>query len=242
MSEMSCKVIRDLLPLYIDGALSDESRALVEKHLAECEECRKALSQMREAIPAPRAEEPGVAEALKGLNRALKRTRFKAIAIAVVAAVLVVWLAIQSYSYLEISWTVHIPPENVVIADLCHAADGAILFHESANDGLMINGCYTQYVDDIIYMGFSREKINPTKQTWEPEWQNLNTILRDGTILYPASYNAETDEYGGWTELLAIRVGTPEDYVTVWEKGTEIPPADAEAEQWYQDSLNMATG
>lgn len=242
MNEMSCEVIRDLLPLYADGALSDESRALVERHLAECGDCREVLSRMKEEIPAPRAEEPGVAEALKGLHRALKRTKFKAIAIAVVSTILVGWLAVTSYSYLEISWTVRVPPQNIVIADLCHTANGAILFHESANDGLMINGCFTQYVDGMIYMDYSRQKINPSKQTWDPEWQDLNTFLRDGTLQFPTSYDEETDEYGDWKELLAIRVGTPEDYVTVWEKGTEIPPASAEAEQWYQDMMNMTTG
>jgi anti-sigma factor RsiW len=34
---------RDLLPLYADGALSDESRALVERHLAECGDCRRCF-------------------------------------------------------------------------------------------------------------------------------------------------------------------------------------------------------
>lgn len=242
MSEMSCAVIRDLLPLYADGALSDESRALVEEHLAECGDCREVLSRMKEEIPAPRGEEPGVAEALKGLRRALKRTKLKAIAIAVVATILVGWLATASYSYLEISWTVRIPPQNVVITDLCHTEDGVILFHQSANDGLMINGWFMQYVDDVVYLDYSRPKINPVKETWDLEWQDMNTILRDGTFQYPASYDAETDEYGDWTELLAIRVGTPEDYVTVWEKGTEIPAADAETELWYQDFMNMTTG
>ncbi len=36
---VSCKVIQDLLPLYLDGVSSKESSALVEMHLAQCAQC-----------------------------------------------------------------------------------------------------------------------------------------------------------------------------------------------------------
>lgn len=38
--KLSCEVIKDLLPLYEDEVCSEESRGLVEEHLAECAECR----------------------------------------------------------------------------------------------------------------------------------------------------------------------------------------------------------
>lgn len=36
-----CKVIKDLLPLYLDKVCSEESRNIVEEHLKECPDCRK---------------------------------------------------------------------------------------------------------------------------------------------------------------------------------------------------------
>ena len=33
MNKISCEIVRDLLPLYADDAVSDASRALVEAHL-----------------------------------------------------------------------------------------------------------------------------------------------------------------------------------------------------------------
>ena len=45
----SCGVIRDLLPLYADDACSEESRTLVEEHLAECPACAEELAQLRES-------------------------------------------------------------------------------------------------------------------------------------------------------------------------------------------------
>ena len=41
MNRMSCNVIQDLMPHYIENMCSAESRELVEAHIAECEKCRQ---------------------------------------------------------------------------------------------------------------------------------------------------------------------------------------------------------
>jgi len=43
----SCDVIRDLLPLYADEACSNDSRKIVEEHLAECPECSTMLRRLQ---------------------------------------------------------------------------------------------------------------------------------------------------------------------------------------------------
>ena len=43
----SCDVIRDLLPLYADDACSEDSRRMVEEHLAECPDCGGMLRRLR---------------------------------------------------------------------------------------------------------------------------------------------------------------------------------------------------
>lgn len=42
-------VIKDLLPLYIDDALSSASRKIVDEHLSECEDCREYLDNLKES-------------------------------------------------------------------------------------------------------------------------------------------------------------------------------------------------
>ena len=44
--KIRCEVIRDLLPLYVDDIVSDESRRLIEEHIAECEDCRAYLKEL----------------------------------------------------------------------------------------------------------------------------------------------------------------------------------------------------
>ena len=46
-----CEVIRDLLPLYVDGVASEESCALIEEHLKDCADCREYLKLLQEDLP-----------------------------------------------------------------------------------------------------------------------------------------------------------------------------------------------
>ena len=34
----NCNIIRDILPLYIENMISDDTRAFVDEHIAECAE------------------------------------------------------------------------------------------------------------------------------------------------------------------------------------------------------------
>lgn len=43
-----CNLIQDLLPLYLDGVCSEESKTVVEQHLSKCPHCRKYYTAMRE--------------------------------------------------------------------------------------------------------------------------------------------------------------------------------------------------
>lgn len=57
MTENTCGIVRDLLPLYIDGTCGAESRALVTAHLEGCEQCRTLRDQMSAPLSAELAEE-----------------------------------------------------------------------------------------------------------------------------------------------------------------------------------------
>lgn len=46
---MDCNVVKDLIPLYIDGCCSEESAIIVEEHLKECSVCREIYEDMKNA-------------------------------------------------------------------------------------------------------------------------------------------------------------------------------------------------
>lgn len=54
-NDLSCGVVRDLLPSYVEGLLGEESLKAVERHLAGCPECAARKAVM--SVPAEAEEE-----------------------------------------------------------------------------------------------------------------------------------------------------------------------------------------
>lgn len=48
--ELPCYIISDLLPLYQDDILSEQTKKDIDKHLSECEDCRKKVMSMKMQI------------------------------------------------------------------------------------------------------------------------------------------------------------------------------------------------
>lgn len=61
---MNCEIIRDLIPLYIDGTASAASRSAVSSHLSGCEACRSLCAMFRQEQHTRR---------IKASNKAAKR-------------------------------------------------------------------------------------------------------------------------------------------------------------------------
>lgn len=47
--KMTCEIVRDLIPIYVDGMASDETNVIVKQHLKECFECDKYCRSCRKA-------------------------------------------------------------------------------------------------------------------------------------------------------------------------------------------------
>ncbi|SHM82333.1 Putative zinc-finger [Anaerosporobacter mobilis DSM 15930] len=73
---VECEVIRDLLPLYIDGVCSNKSRNLIEEHLQGCNCCKKDYENMIVPLDSIEKENEEV-KVLKGITRKLKQDRIK---------------------------------------------------------------------------------------------------------------------------------------------------------------------
>lgn len=49
-NDTTCSLVQDLLPGYIDGVINEKSSEFVQKHLRQCEECRRAHDAMNTKI------------------------------------------------------------------------------------------------------------------------------------------------------------------------------------------------
>ncbi len=71
---MNCDIVRDLMPGYIDGVISETGSSAVREHLEDCGECRRIFTEMKEDM-AERST-PEERAALDGFKKIRSRTRY----------------------------------------------------------------------------------------------------------------------------------------------------------------------
>ena len=98
MKEINCGVIRDLLPLYEDNAVSEETAELVRKHLADCPECREELRKMRVPVSLPVDEDTQQVLDKIRVRREKQRRKKRNILIGIGAALAVIVLLCLWYT------------------------------------------------------------------------------------------------------------------------------------------------
>lgn len=93
--KVTCDVIRDLLPLYVEKMTSDDSCTMIEEHLASCEDCRNYLKELETADEIP--IDTDVTPFLKIKSTLLK----KKIQAVIVSLIVLIVLVIFSISFLN---------------------------------------------------------------------------------------------------------------------------------------------
>ncbi|MBN9653380.1 zf-HC2 domain-containing protein [Halobacillus sp. GSS1] len=170
--KISCNVIRDILPLYAEDMASQDTRELVEEHIASCESCKKSLEEMRTF------EEPPVdtdIAPLRNIQNTLRRKKMQTIIFSVMVTLVFALVAMAYLTTPEyISYN-----ENAV--SIIERDDGTVLLNFSEEvSGFDVNqypaADNSGYVYDIT--------------TWETIWhQKISKNNLENTVLNP---NGET--------------------------------------------------
>ncbi|NMH68148.1 zf-HC2 domain-containing protein [Bacillus sp. RO3] len=168
----SCNMIRDILPLYVEDMASQDTRDLVEEHVASCENCKKQLEEMRTF------EEPPVdtdIAPLRNIQHTLRKKKLQAIILSVMvtlvfAVVTIAYLTTPAYiSYNENPVSIMEKDDGTVLLNFSEEVSGFNVNQYPAAD-------HSGYVYDIT--------------TWETIWQQkINKNNLENTVLNP---NGET--------------------------------------------------
>lgn len=95
MKKINCSIIQDLLPLYVDGVVSQESKEMIEDHLKNCEECKKELAFMGKELSLPIEKKASI---LKGLNKKWRNKKVMVSGISILLTTLIL-CAVFYYVY-----------------------------------------------------------------------------------------------------------------------------------------------
>lgn len=107
-----CSIARDLMPLVIDGACSEESSKFVKEHVSECPPCAEIWGEMKTELPRVAAEKEKAE--LEKAAKAMKKKRRKRVAwIAIIAAALSIVLFVGGgWLYDELTVYSHVPMDK----------------------------------------------------------------------------------------------------------------------------------
>lgn len=165
-----CNIVRDLMPLYEEGLLSDDSLELIRRHADTCPQCRNIWDHRDLELPGLQAPDP-ISEK-KIIKKALRRDRLKTmvktlIAVLLVLAIPVCYVLQTLYSYgffysIEASYP---SPDGTCVLELVDRnsfsarSDGYLIRFKLDKDATGINRYWTDW------------------DTIEPHWAPNSTCL-----------------------------------------------------------------
>lgn len=238
MSNKQCDIVRDLMPLVIDFAASEESSRLVEAHVSECVECNQLMNDMRAEIK-PRETDEKDEDFVRFCLKMRRMLSWRKLLRMVLACVLVVTLIVGGVAYtrykMYVDWIVAKPAEYNVFVD----QDGLLVFeYISPERQHGSRGYGTSYDNGICY-------FTPHISAWPQYFERLderitydfiNSIrIKGGALVFGLLDDEEHlvfDEFTGqylpeWKMSYAVirelRIGTEADYEIAYRAGDELP-------------------
>ena len=111
--EISCNIIKDLLPLYAEDMTSEDSKKLVDDHLCGCDECTKELAAIKKAPKLPLEVD---VKSLKRVGDTIRRRRTLT-ALAAIMTLVTVFASVCVYLFTPYYLTAEEAVEDVYLKE-----------------------------------------------------------------------------------------------------------------------------
>ncbi len=183
----SCNVIKDILPLYVEGLASEDTRKIVEDHIDECGDCKKELEEMKSStIPPMDVDTQPIERVRDKLRKKNSQTIILTTIITTLVIVIVIIAYLTSPDYLNL-------PETVSIVG---NSEGALM---ASFDDRVTGYEIMEYTTDF---GYSYDIT-----TWDSIWGKI--FSRNGVesvVLNPDGQHVDSVYYyytvSGWSNSL----------------------------------------
>ncbi|SHO53288.1 DUF4825 domain-containing protein [Anaerocolumna xylanovorans] len=224
--EKTCDIIKDLLPLYIDGVCSEDSKRAVEEHIEGCESCKRELESYKGEISAVDRQEE---EVIKKISSRWKRSKTKALLTGILAMAVVIVFGISALLYSVTTRAVK--DSEVTVEDLSMLSNSNVYFALKVSDAIHAKGVSWFEEKGDIYITLKTDKLR---------LKNTKTAEN--------SFAENTDDYSRWefdTKMSGIKniylyegLKGYEDgksaKTLIWSSGMNLSAAKTEAEVWIR--------
>ncbi len=97
MKTLSCDIIQDLLPSYVDGICSDATKECVQEHMKECDQCKKSAEIYRNTEISDQTIEQKQIDGFKKFHRQMKHTNLFSIILVLILTGLGIYTFCTNY-------------------------------------------------------------------------------------------------------------------------------------------------
>ena len=179
--KITCDVIKDLAELYVDNALSDDSKKIVEEHIENCTKCKEYIEKSKRALEEPFvtniekvAEEKAAIETLRDkiLGKVLPFIMMTIVALTIVFV---------SINYVLFEYEIVIPYDGKTI----YVTEDGILHYPECYDVAFIQKGSSEYMRVQVHMHYI-DKIREN-ETADESIVDLKELVKEDqqkTILY----------------------------------------------------------
>lgn len=223
--QVSCEIVKDLLPLYYDNVCSDDSKRMIEEHLAVCNNCKMELDKIQSDFTLPTEEirkNRNDGNAIKKISSFWNHSITKSFIKGGIISALLISLIVLGYLGL-FHWNIaNVPTDMVEIKNVSELADGKIVYYAEINDGFRLDRLkYHMDKEGNFY-------ITPLRPIIKQEAQSLSTLEKGYDFI-----DIKEQEEVRNKEIKTIYYGTPKEHILIWKKGMDLPKASEELEKMF---------
>lgn len=230
-----CKIVEDLLPLYVEELTSEETTEFVREHTNTCEHCRKLLERAREPVPA--------AEDGKAYKKALWKNKINMISKALLLFILVIGLLYVVCTWLTdyMAWkNGEAPVEQVLEAPTGYGKVTLVDWEGSGrrignarNEGTLIRIEMKHFEQDEWGYGWFGNSGEMAKEwenvqaEWAPNGEELffsAELLDGGNGIFVRDYKYWVDEDGSHAEERLLPEKSEHGYLDILVDGCRNHP------------------
>ena len=148
MNKLSCGIIKDLLPLYVDNVCSEESKTIIEEHIADCPKCEAELMNLQSSPDVKAEINTDINKAIKNAGKRIKKGKKKAVVKTLsITMALIVVVGLFAYLTVPVRVSYHKYCDEGYLYSQCNLLDIEITNQTNPN----FNGKYADiYIDDAL--------------------------------------------------------------------------------------------
>lgn len=182
MTQKECHIVQDLLPLYAERLVSEDTAAFVENHLTTCKVCQTEYKQLKQDAEIPRPVETAPLHSLK------KKLRTKKYTAAVCTAAFLLAVAVSAFAFLTAPDYL---PYSAGLLSLTERTGGTVsLSFDSRATGYSCERSIDEATGAPVYF------VSAWSTAWDRLFSNRgrqNAILEPGNGTAPVIYYSQND-------------------------------------------------